>query len=220
MAITSGYCRCAKSSRGFQRSVGEENLHGQGMHLDYPKDSERYGVAFEQNSWSSTSRLDDCRCMRAGCRRSDWCPSRSFRLRRVRAAVALQSKTPFHAMVTSAPTQAGTIPAGKSEMIWIDNTLYLSMSGRWVGGPMPPERALVGVTGGNLPFSECKRLPDATISGQPTNAYSAVMQSGEHVQLFISASGGQLLRETLDQHVAQVTVDFAYTNVHAPALGK
>jgi hypothetical protein len=138
----------------------------------------------------------------------------------VRAAVTLQSKTPFRATVTSAPTRAGTIPAGKSDMIWVDNTLYLSMSGRWVGGPMPPDRALVGVTGGNLPFSECKRLPDATILGQPTTVYSAVMQSGEHVQLFISTSGGQLLRETLDQQIALVTVDFGYTNVHAPALAK
>jgi hypothetical protein len=138
----------------------------------------------------------------------------------VRAAVALQSKTPFHATVTNTPTRAGTIPVVKNDMIWIDNTLYLSMNGRWVGGPMPPERALVGVTGGNLPFSECKRLPDSTASGQPTSVYSAVMQSGEHVQLFISATSGQLLREMLDQNVMKVTVDFEYTNVHAPALSK
>src|ERR1700733_14311612 len=67
----------------------------------------------------------------------------------VQAAVELQSKTPFHATVTGTPSRAGTPTAAKSKMIWIDDTLYLSMGGRWVGGPMPPERALVGVTGGN-----------------------------------------------------------------------
>jgi hypothetical protein len=137
----------------------------------------------------------------------------------VQAAVELQSKAPFHATVTGTPTRAGTPAAAKSEMIWIGNTLYLSMGGRWVGGPMPPERALVGVTGGNLPFSDCARLPDATVSGQPTSVFSAKMQSGESVQLFISASG-QLLRDILDQHVMTVTVDFEYANVRAPALSK
>ncbi len=105
-------------------------------------------------------------------------------------------------------------------MVWIDNKLYMQMGGRWVGGPMPPERALVGVTGGNLPFSECKPLPAATISGQATNVYSAVMQSGEHAQLFISVTSGQLLRETLNVNMIIVTVDFEYTNVRAPALSK
>jgi hypothetical protein len=138
----------------------------------------------------------------------------------VRAAVALQSKSPFHATVSSASAQGASTPAAKSEMVWIDNTLYLQMGGRWVGGPMPPERALVGVTGGNLPFSECKQLAGATISGQATTVYSAVMQSGEHVQLFISSSSGQLLRETLDVRMTNVTVDFEYTNVRAPALSK
>jgi hypothetical protein len=138
----------------------------------------------------------------------------------VQAAVALQSKTPFHATVTNSPARAGTVPVGKSDMIWIDDTLYLSMGGRWVGGPMPPDRALVGVTGGNLPFGECKRLSDATVSGQPTSVYSATMQSGEHVQLFISTTSGLLLRDTLDLQVMKVTADFDYTNVRAPALGK
>lgn len=137
----------------------------------------------------------------------------------VQAAVALQSKTPFHATVTGTPTRPGGPAASKSEMIWIDNTLYLSMGGRWVGGPMPPERALVGVTGGNLPFGDCTRLPDATIAGQSTSVYSAKMQSGELAQLFISASG-QLLRDILDQHVMTVTVDFEYANVRAPTLSK
>ena len=138
----------------------------------------------------------------------------------VQAAVTLQSKTPFRAMVSGTPTRRGSIPASKSEMIWIDNTLYLAMGGRWVGSPMPQERALVGVTGGNLPFGDCKRLPDARVSGQAATAYSATMQSGEHVQLFISSGSGQLLRETLDQQIMMVTVDFEYTNVRAPALGK
>jgi hypothetical protein len=104
-------------------------------------------------------------------------------------------------------------------MVWIDNTLYMQMGGRWVGGPMPPERALVGVTGGNLPFGECKQLPGATISGQATTVYSAVMQSGEHVQLFL-ATNGQLVREILDVMGMNVTVDFEYANVRAPALSK
>jgi hypothetical protein len=137
----------------------------------------------------------------------------------VQAAVQQQSKTPFRATMTGTPTRPGTLAASKSEMIWIGNTLYLSMGGRWVGGPMPPERALVGVTGGNLPFSDCARLPDATVIGQPTSVYSAKMRSGESVQLFISASG-QLLREVIDQHVMSVAVDFDYANVHAPALSK
>jgi hypothetical protein len=135
----------------------------------------------------------------------------------VRAAVALQSKTPFHATVSS--VQKSSTPAAKNEMVWIDNTLYMQMGGRWVGGPMPPERALVGVTGGNLPFSECKQLSGGTISGQATTVYSAVMQSGEHVQLFLSSSG-QLLREVLDVVGRNVTVDFEYSNVRAPALSK
>jgi hypothetical protein len=135
----------------------------------------------------------------------------------VRAAVVLQSKTPFHATVSSALKSSA--PAAKSEMVWIDNKLYVQMGGRWVGGPMPPERALVGVTGGNLPFSECKQLPGATISGQATTVYSAVMQSGEHVQLFLSTSG-QLLREILDEMGMNVTVDFEYANIRAPALSK
>jgi hypothetical protein len=135
----------------------------------------------------------------------------------VRAAVALQSKTPFQATVSSA--QKSSSPAAKSEMVWIDNTLYMQMGGRWVGGPMPPERALVGVTGGNLPFGECKQLPGATISGQATTVYSAVMQSGEHVQLFL-ATNGQLVREILDVMGMNVTVDFEYANVRAPALSK
>ena len=138
----------------------------------------------------------------------------------VRAAVALQSKTPFHATVSSASTHQGSTAAAKNEMVWIDNTLYMQMGDRWVGGPMPPERALVGVTGGNLPFSECKQLPGATISGQATTVYSAVMQSGEHVQLLISTTSGQLLREILDVRMINVTVDFEYTNVRAPALSK
>jgi hypothetical protein len=135
----------------------------------------------------------------------------------VRAAVALQSKTPFHATVSS--VQKTSTAAAKNEMVWIDNTLYMQMGGRWVGGPMPPERALVGVTGGNLPFSECKQLPVAIISGQATTVYSAVMQSGEHVSLFLSTSG-QLLREVLDVMGTNVTVDFEYANVRAPTLSK
>jgi hypothetical protein len=132
----------------------------------------------------------------------------------VRAAVALQSKAPFRATVSS--TQSA---AAKNEMVWVDNMLYMQMGGRWVSSPMPPERALVGVTGGNLPFSECKPLPGATISGQATTVYSATMQSGEHVQLFLSSSG-QLLREVLDVMGRNVTVDFEYSNVRAPALSK
>ncbi len=135
----------------------------------------------------------------------------------VRAAVALQSKTPFHATVSSAKTDSAA--GAKNEMVWIDSTLYMQMGGRWVGGPMPPERALVGVTGGNLPFSECKLLPGATISGQITIVYSAVMQSGEHVQLFLSTTG-QLVREILDVMGMIVTVDFDYANVRAPTLSK
>ena len=137
----------------------------------------------------------------------------------VQAAVELQSKTPFHATVSGTPTRAGAPAAAKTEMIWINNTLYLSLGGRWVGGPMPPERALVGVTGGNLPFSDCAPLPAASGTGQPMSVYSAKMQSGESVQIFISPSG-QLLREILDLHVTTVTVDFEYGNVRAPELGK
>jgi hypothetical protein len=40
-----------------------------------------------------------------------------------------------------------------------------------------------------------------------------------HVQLFRSASG-QLQRETLDIMGTNVTVDFEYANVRAPALSK
>jgi hypothetical protein len=57
------------------------------------------------------------------------------------------------------------------------------------------------------------------VAGQPTSVYSAKMQSGESVQLFISASG-QLLRETIDEQVMTVAVGFDYTNVRAPALSR
>lgn len=138
----------------------------------------------------------------------------------VRAAVALQSKTPFHAIVSNSSTPSSTTAAAKNDMIWVNNTLYMQMGGRWLGSPMPPERALMGVTGGNLPFSECKQLPSATIAGQAATVYSAKMQSGEQVQLFISATSGQLLREILDEKIMNVTVDFDYSNVRAPALSK
>ena len=76
---------------------------------------------------------------------------------------------------------------------------------------MLPERALVGVTGGNLPFQRC--APASCERHRITDAvYSATMQSGESVQIFISPSG-QLLREIPDLYFTTVTVDFEYANV-------
>jgi hypothetical protein len=134
----------------------------------------------------------------------------------VQAAVAIQAKTPFRATISSATGN----PAPKTEMVWINNTLYIQMGGRWIGGPMPPERALVGVTGGNLPYSDFKQLPGATIAGQPATVYSAVVQSGEHAQLFVSTTSGQLVREILDVNTITVTADFDYSNARASAQSK
>ena len=136
----------------------------------------------------------------------------------VQIAVALQSKTPFHATVTKVPTQAGAFATEKDESVWIGNKMYLTLGKSWHGAPMSPDNAITGVTGGNLPFSACERLADESIGGQATSVYAAKMGSGEHVKLYISTKSGLILRDIVDEEFMIVTADFDYANVRAPAM--
>jgi hypothetical protein len=131
----------------------------------------------------------------------------------VQAAVALQSKTPFHATISRAGAPA-------NEAIWVNNTMYTKMSGNWLPSPMPPENALSGVTGGVTHFSACRRLADDPIKGEPMAVYAAKMESGEAVELWISTKSGLLVRDVVDVQGIKVTADFDYANVRAPAVAR
>lgn len=135
----------------------------------------------------------------------------------VQAAVVLQSKTPFHAVITKAPTKAGAFPTSADEAIWAGNTFYMKLSSSWLKTPMTADGVLQGVTGGIAHFSGCRRLADEVIRGEATAVYAAKMESGEQAQLWISAKTGLLLREVVDEDIMKVTAEFDYANVHAPA---
>jgi hypothetical protein len=130
----------------------------------------------------------------------------------VQAAVALQSKTPFHAVVGRTGSTA------TDEAIWTGGMMYTKMSGGWLPAPMAPENALSGVTGGVTHFSACRRLADDAIRGEPMAVYAAKMESGEPVQLWISAKSGLLVRDVVDLQPIKVTADFDYRNVRAPVV--
>ena len=130
----------------------------------------------------------------------------------VQAAVALQSKTPFHAVVGRTGSKA------TDEAIWTGSIMYTKMSGGWLPAPMAPENALSGVTGGVTHFSACRRLTDDAIRGEPMAVYAAKMESGEPVQLWISAKSGLLVRDVVDLQSMKVTADFDYVNVRAPVV--
>jgi hypothetical protein len=130
----------------------------------------------------------------------------------VQSAVALQSKTPFHAVIGRTGSKA------TDEAIWTASVMYTKMSGGWLPAPMAPENALSGVTGGVTHFSECRRLADDAIRGEPMTVYAAKMESGEPVQLWISAKSGLLVRDVVDLQPIKVTADFDYANVRAPVV--
>jgi|SRR5580704_4594611 hypothetical protein len=130
----------------------------------------------------------------------------------VQAAVALQSKTPFHAVVGRTGSKA------TDEDIWTGGIMYTKMSGGWLPARMAPENALSGVTGGVTHFSECRRLADDAIRGEPMTVYAAKMESGEQVQLWISAKSGLLARDVVDVQGIKVSADFDYANVRAPVV--
>jgi hypothetical protein len=130
----------------------------------------------------------------------------------VQAAVALQSKTPFHAVVGRAGSTA------TNEDIWTGSIMYTKMSGDWLPAPMAPENALSGVTGGVTHFSACRRLADDAIRGEPMAVYAAKMESGEQVQLWISAKSGLPVRDVVDVQGIKVSADFDYANVRAPVV--
>jgi hypothetical protein len=130
----------------------------------------------------------------------------------VQAAVALQSKTPFHAVIGRTGSKA------TDEAIWTGGVMYTKLSGGWLPARMAPENALSGVTGGVTHFSECRRLADDAIHGEPMAVYAAKMESGEPVQLWISAKNGLLVRDVVDLQVMKVIADFDYVNVRAPVV--
>ena len=139
----------------------------------------------------------------------------------VRAAVALLSKTPFHARITKTAARPGQFPTSTDEAFWAGNKLYVKLGGSpWLSSQISADNVLGSVTGGVAHFSDCRRLSDGAVRGEPTAVYAATMESGEQTQLFISAKSGLMLRDVLDEKdVMTVTTDFDFTNVRAPAGG-
>jgi hypothetical protein len=135
----------------------------------------------------------------------------------VQAAVALQSKTPFHAITTLTATKAGAFPTSTNEAIYLDNKMYTRLGNSpWLPAPTDAAHALAGVTGGNATFSECRRLPDDAIHGEATMVYAAKMESGEPARLWISTKSGLLLRDVVDEGAMKVAAEFDYANVRPP----
>jgi hypothetical protein len=140
----------------------------------------------------------------------------------VKAAVALLYKTPFHALITKTAARPGQFPTSTDEAIWAAKNDKLSIklgnNPPWLTSQVSADNVLGSVTGGIAHFSDCQRLSDAVVRGEPTAVYGAKMESGEQVQLFISAKSGLFLRDiVVEKDVMTVTADFDFANVHAPA---
>jgi hypothetical protein len=138
----------------------------------------------------------------------------------VQASVALLYKTPFHALITKAATRPGQFPTSTDEAIWAGNKLSVKVGASpWVSTPVSPDNVLGSVTGGVAHYRECRRLSDGAVRGEAAAVYAAKMESGEQVQLFISAKSGLLLRDIIDEDIMKVTADFDFANVRVPAGG-
>jgi hypothetical protein len=138
----------------------------------------------------------------------------------VQAAVTLLYKTPFHVLITKTATRPGQFPTSTDEAIWANNKLSMKVGkSPWVGSRVSADNVLGSVTGGIAQYSDCRRLSDAAVRGEPAAVYAAKMESGEQAQLFISAKTGLLLRDVLDEDIMKVTADFDFANVRAPAGG-
>jgi hypothetical protein len=139
----------------------------------------------------------------------------------VRTAVALLSTKPFHALLTKTATRPGQFPTSTDELYWAGNKLYVKIGNSpWLSSQVSADDVLGSVTGGVAHFSDCRRLSDEVVRGEPTAVYAAKMESGEPAQLFISAKSGLILRDVLDEEgIMKVSADFDFVNVRAPVSG-
>jgi hypothetical protein len=138
----------------------------------------------------------------------------------VQAAVALLYKTPFHVLITKTATRPGQFPTSTDEAIWAGNKLSVKVGASpWVSTQVSADNVLGSVTGGVAHYSECRRLSDGAVRGEPVAVYAAKMESGEQAQLFVSVKSGLLIRDVLDEDIMKVTADFDFANVRPPAGG-
>jgi hypothetical protein len=138
----------------------------------------------------------------------------------VQAAVTLLYKTPFHALITKTATRPGQFPTSTDEAVWAGNKLSVKVGASpWVRTAVSADDVLGSVTGEAAQYSECRRLSDSVVRGEPAAVYAAKKQSGEPVQLFISAKSGLIIRDVIDEDIMKVTADFDFANVRAPAGG-
>jgi hypothetical protein len=121
-------------------------------------------------------------------------------------------------------TEAGAGKPQSTEMIYLNNTMYIHVNAAWRAMPITAQARKDAQTPD--PSTTCRVVRDEAVNGEAVTVYSLHRQTADYKsdsQMWISKSRGVPLKLEMDTDVGGTagkghrTIRYEYTNVQAPA---
>ena len=121
-------------------------------------------------------------------------------------------------------TEAGPGKPRSTEMIYLNNTMYIQVNGAWRARPISDQARKDAQTPD--PSTTCRIVRDEAVNGEAATVYSLHRQADDSKsdsQMWISKSRGVPLKLEMDTDVGGAagkshrTIRYEYTNVQAPS---